>query len=126
MSDKPQLTYKYVFNHNYNPVYANGAYGGVSPRGEIVINFYLERQPLPNAVTHEINPNGTIGRDVAIEPDDFKSSLVRFVEAGVVFNLDTARNFHGWLGERIRELEAMEQAKASVAQPAQSSPGTTH
>src|SRR5665647_3901130 len=57
-SNKPELTFKYVFNYGYNPTYVNGAQGGFSPRGEMVINFYLERQPLPDAITHEITPEG--------------------------------------------------------------------
>ncbi|HYS44562.1 MAG TPA: hypothetical protein VEM32_11355, partial [Geobacteraceae bacterium] len=83
--------FKYVFTYDYNPVYINGAHGGVTPRGELVVNFYQERQPLPNAITHELNPNGTIGGEVAVEPEDLGSSLVRFVSNGVVVNYQTAR-----------------------------------
>jgi len=59
---KPEITFKYVFNYGYNPTYVNGAQGGFSPRGEMVINFYLERQPLPEAISHEITPEGAIGK----------------------------------------------------------------
>ncbi len=111
--DKPQITFKYIFTYDYNPKYVNGAHGGVSPRGELVVNFYLERQPLPNAVSHEINQNGTIGAESSIEPGDLHASLVRYVTTGVVLSLQTARDLHGWLGEKIRELEALEQARAA-------------
>ncbi len=114
MSGKnPEVKFKYVFNYGYNPVYVNGAHGGVSPRGELVVNFYLERTPLPNAITHEINPNGTIGNVVAEEPEDLKNSVVRFVDSGVVLNYESARNIHLWLGERLKEMESIEQAKAA-------------
>ncbi len=113
--NKPEIKFKYIFNYGYNPVYVNGAHGGISPRGELVMNFYLERMALPESITHEINPNGTIGSEVTSEPDDLKNSLVRFIDTGVVMNYQSARDFHTWLGERIKELEAFEQAKASVA-----------
>jgi hypothetical protein len=112
--NKPELKFKYIFNYGYNPVYANGAHGGVSPRGEIVMNFYLERMALPESITHEINPNGTIGNEVSAEPADLKNSLVRFIEAGVVMNYQNAKDFHLWLGERVKEMEALERAKASI------------
>jgi hypothetical protein len=112
--NKPELTFKYVFADDYNPVYANGAHGGVSPRGELVMNFYLERMALPRSVTHEINPNGTIGSEVSAEPDDLKSSMVRFIAAGVVLNCQSAKELHLWLGERVKEMEALEQAKAAM------------
>jgi hypothetical protein len=119
MSNKnPEFKFKYVFTYDYNPVYVNGAHGGVTPRGELVVNFYQERQPLPNAVTHELNPNGTIGKEVAVEPGDLNKSLVRFVSNGVVLTHQTARELHYWLGEKIKEMESMEQAR-SMQQPAE-------
>jgi len=113
-SDKQEFTFKYIFTHDYNPVYVNGAHGGVTPRGELAINFYQERQPLPNSITHELNPNGTIGTEVAVQPDDLTRSLVRFVSSGVVLNQQTAREIYYWLGEKIREMESMEQAKTTL------------
>jgi len=112
--DKPELKFKYIFDYGYNPVYVNGAHGGVSPRGELVMNFYLERMALPESITHEINPNGTIGREVAAEPEDLGQSLVRVIKSGVVMNYQNARELHLWLGERIKEMEALEQARANV------------
>lgn len=112
--DKPELKFKYIFDYGYNPVYANGAHGGVSPRGELVMNFYLERMALPESITHEINPNGTIGSETAAEPDDLAHSMVRFIEAGVVMNYQNARELHLWLGERVKEMEALERTKAST------------
>ena len=110
--DKPQITFKYIFTYDYNPLYVNGAHGGVSPRGELVVNFYLERPPLPNAISHEINQNGTIGSEASVEPRDLNASLVRYVSTGVVLSHQTARDLHSWIGDKIRELEALEQARA--------------
>ncbi|HTP66428.1 MAG TPA: hypothetical protein VMJ66_13630 [Geobacteraceae bacterium] len=112
--NKPEIKFKYIFNYGYNPVYVNGAHGGISPRGELIMNFYLERMALPEALTHEINPNGTIGSEVASEPEDLKSSMVRFIETGVVMNYQGAKDLLLWLSERVKELEALEQAKAAM------------
>jgi hypothetical protein len=112
---KPEMTFKYIFTYDYNPVYINGAHGGISPRGELVMNFYLERQPLPNAISHEITPAGTIGAETEVEPSDLGRSLVRQVTNGVVLNYQTARDLHYWLGEKVKEMEALEQAKSTLA-----------
>lgn len=32
-----QLTFKYIFDDDYNPTFANGVYGGVTPSGEFVL-----------------------------------------------------------------------------------------
>ena len=118
-SKKPEITFKYIFNYAYNPVYVNGAHGGISPRGELVMNFYLERPPLPDEIRHEINPNGTIGGVTAEEPDNLGSSMVRFIDNGVILNYESARNIHFWIGERLKEMEAIEKAKSAMAFPEQ-------
>ena len=110
---KPELTFKYVFNYGYNPSYVNGAQGGFSPRGEMVINFYLERQPLPDAITHEITPEGAIGRETDVEPKDLASSMVRFIDTGVVMSYENARVFHAWMGDKLREVEEIHKAQAA-------------
>lgn len=109
--NKPEITFKYIFNYNYNPTYVNGAQGGISPRGEVVIHFYLERPPLPNSITHELSPQGAIGAEQGVEPEDLNNSMVRFVDTGVVMNYDNARLFHSWLGDKLREVEEMIKAR---------------
>ena len=109
--EKPEVTFKYVFNYGYNPTYVNGAQGGFSPRGEMVINFYLERQPLPDSITHEITSEGAIGRETGVEPADLTSSLVRFIDTGVVMSYDNAKIFHSWMGEKLREVELLHKAR---------------
>ena len=104
---KPEVTFKYIFNYGYNPTYVNGAQGGFSPRGEMVIHFYLERQPLPESISHEITPEGAIGREIAVEPEGLSNSMVRFIDTGVAMSYENARVFHAWLGDKLREMEEL-------------------
>jgi hypothetical protein len=100
-----QLNFIYKFPEDYNPKYVNGAYGGISPSGEIVANFYLERIPIPYKVVQEIKKDGSLGDEVGTEPESHGRNLIRFVETGVVFDLRHAKEFHLWLGTKISELE---------------------
>jgi hypothetical protein len=105
---EPSVTFKYIFKYDYNPVYVNGAQGGVSPRGEIVANFYLERQPLPNEITHAINADGSISADVVgVDPVNLESTIIRYVSSGVVLNYQNAKALHSWLGDKVEELEKL-------------------
>jgi len=113
---KPEIIFKYIYNYGYNPSYVNGAQGGFSPRGEMVINFYLERQALPNAISHEIMPDGSIGRESEFDPEDLNQSLVRYIDTGVVMSYENARMFHAWLGEKLNEVEAAHRASQEFAE----------
>lgn len=98
---------KYIFRDDYNPIYINGAQGGINPQGEIVVNFYLERNALPISQTFEIEDEKITANDIESEPADLKSSFVRVVENGVIMNYQTAKEIHRWLGLHIETLEQL-------------------
>jgi hypothetical protein len=79
----------------------------------MVINFYLERQPLPESISHEITPEGAIGNETAVTPVDLAQSMVRYIDTGVVMNYENARVFHAWLGDKLREVEEMNKARTA-------------
>ena len=99
-----KLTFIYKYSDEYNPEYVNGAIGGKNPAGELVVNFYLERMPLPKKVQHAVNPDGSLGEPF-IDPEDHSSNIIRFISSGVVMNLNSAKQLHAWLGQKIKELE---------------------
>ena len=79
----------------------------------MVINFYLERQPLPESISHEITPAGAIGRETGVEPADLPNSMVRFIDTGVVMSYENAKVFHAWMGDKLREVEEMHKARTA-------------
>ncbi len=41
--DTQEIKFTFIFPDDYNPAFANGVWGGVTPKGELNMNFYLER-----------------------------------------------------------------------------------
>lgn len=104
-----KIKFKYVFDKAYNPKYVTGAFGGPTPKEEIIINFFMERQPIPYSETMTVNSDGTIGDLVEMEPMGVPDLLnvLRFVETGIVMDLQTAKDIHSWLGDNIEMLESI-------------------
>ena len=109
MAAENKITFKYKYPDDYNPQYINGAQGGINVQGEIVVNFYFERLPLPNSITHEISNDGALGNVVSTEPKDLPDSVLRYVQSGVVMNLEVAKQVHAWLSKHIQLLESQKQ-----------------
>lgn len=109
MAPQQQIKFKYVFPENYSPMYCNGTYGGIVSQGEIIMNFYLERMPLPNSLTHELLDNGLLGNILETDPPELHSTVIRHVCAGIVLNETTAKAIYEWLGKQICELESRKQ-----------------
>jgi len=111
------VTFKYVFDDSYNPEYANGAYGGTTPQGELALNFFVERAPIPLEQTHAINSDGKVGALISSTPviPDGGVSIVRFITTGVIFNLEAAKRIREFLDRSIGALESATASKQAVA-----------
>jgi hypothetical protein len=103
------VKFKYIFPDDYNPVYANGAYGGITTKGEMVINFFLERTGLPYFETFELKEGGEIGDMIGRDPERMPPNIVRFVSTGVVLNYESAKTIRDWLDRHLAQLEKLQE-----------------
>lgn len=104
-----ELKFKYYFPDDYKPVYTNGVWGGITPRGEIEIHFLYDRKPLPLYSTHELTKEkGLSGVPTKLEIGDF---ILRFVQTGVVMDLTSAESLYEWLGEKLKDLRGAADVK---------------
>ena len=111
---KQEIRFTYEYQDGYEPKYVNGALGGVSPRGEIIASFFFEKPGMPTMVANEITSAGTIGSEIIEEPADLRTSFVRSVSSGIILTYENARNLHLWLGEKLKELEFIQQQQGAV------------
>ena len=106
--DDNEIIFKFKFEDDYDPVYVNGAYGGVNGKGEMMIHFFNERYPIPNSITHEFK-NDTLGKEKCRDPDKF--IIIRMIKTGVTMDMDNAKEFHRWLGEQIKLYDDSKQTR---------------
>jgi len=98
----PPVAIKYIFNDDYNPVYTNGAYGGVTASGEIVANFYFERHALPKKEMLYSDKQECV-------PEDLKNSAVRVVQTGIILSVESAKQLADWLYTNIDKANKLAQ-----------------
>ncbi|MFN0315596.1 MAG: hypothetical protein ACKVQA_11240 [Burkholderiales bacterium] len=97
----PRIQFVYKFPETYNPVYSNGAYGGISPQGDFVIHFYHERHPLPYSTVNEITSEGAIGKELERDPKSDDPIVLRYVTTGVAMDMSAAKRLFDWLGKNL-------------------------
>ena len=95
-----EITFEYKQSDDYCPVYANGAYGGINPRGEIIINFFNERHPLPKTEKYKLS-EGRVGEKVMDESGDV--TILRTICTGVVMSRENAQCLYDWLGTVLQK-----------------------
>ena len=101
------LEFHNKISSNFRELHVDGAYGGITPRGFINLNFFAERFPIPKSSTYAL-VNQQLSEKIE-DSADSKTGLVREYEFGIYFDLATATELHNFLGEKIKELETRNQ-----------------
>ena len=94
---KKHVSIKYQKTTDYKIIPATGAYGGSTPQGEVMCNFYVEYLAPPDLVKLEINPaDGTSKESMK----GLNNSFIRELNVGVLMRPDIAKTIGKWLIEQ--------------------------
>lgn len=101
-TDNPhEISFKYIKSNLFRVVHANGAFGGLSGRGELHIGFYSERLEFPDTSKVLVSPTGEVSHEVF----EGIGKHVREIEVDVVVDIDTAKQLRAWLDNKITSVE---------------------
>lgn len=108
--DQAEVVISYFKSNFFRVVHADGAWGGLSPQGDIHVSFYNERAAIPD--TSKLVFSQKTGQLVKPEEFEASSKFVREIEVDVVVDLGTAVKLRTWLDEKITALQLLiEQAQ---------------
>ena len=109
MLDNQELPKKVKFVYkqpdDYKIVYANGIYGGPTPRGEFKFDLFHEYGPAPESELHYVKEDGSVGGKVESEASVEEAIVIRERKIGVVMELRHAKNIASWMLTKIQEIE---------------------
>ena len=91
---------------SYRVLTADGAWGGPTPRGHILVNFFVDIPISPLSVTHGVTEDGQLGPEVRRTPavDDSTPRIAREIEVGVLLSPEDAEGVAHWLLEQVAIL----------------------
>lgn len=108
MADDPKslpdtINFDYIKSSQFRVVYADGAFLALNAHG-VSISFFSERQPIPRRTVHKVNPDGTVGDEIA-EQRVVRDAVIRDTESAVIMTIDTAKRVREKLDEVIKKFE---------------------
>lgn len=103
--EKREINFRYIKSNLFRVVHADGAFGGVTPRGNIHFSLYNERVALPD--TSKVIVSDKTGEVVGAEKFESGGGIVREIEVDVIADLPTAMQLYRWLGNKIAELQSL-------------------
>ena len=106
--DKPIMKVDYIKSNYFRVVHADGIFGGLTPRGNIQMEIWSERQPIPKQTTYRLVEEGDgFGTpEEIVESRVVRDAFIREVEVGVVLDLGLAKSLIEWLKIRVEMLES--------------------
>lgn len=98
-----QVKFVYRRAADYRIIPANGVWGGVTPRGDLLAEFYVESLTTPETVTHLVRADGRLGEELSRAPA--QRPFVREVQVGLVLSLAQAESIGKWLVNKAEEFK---------------------
>lgn len=96
------IVFHYLKTSSYRTYHVDGIFGGLTPRGSLYVELFVERKPTPTMVKHKISGSGEIGEEILREG---KRGFIREIESGLIMDINMAKTFHKWLGSKIDEYD---------------------
>jgi hypothetical protein len=105
--DEIEVVVGFVKSNFFRVIHADGAWGGISPFGDIHMAFYSERSAIPDV--GKLTLSAKTGQFTKPEQYEADSEIVREMEADVVVDLNTAIRIRAWLDDKIRSVQLLVQ-----------------
>lgn len=110
-SSEDEIAFDYIKSNHFRVIKASGAVGGISPRGDFVINLFSERPPIPLHVVYRIE-NDKMGKEIEAERLS-RESIIREVEVCAMMDLASAKSLANWINKTLQDFQSLlDEAKA--------------
>ncbi len=99
------IRFAYRSSEDYKPSYVNGVHGGLNAAGDVIAHFFTEQRSIDQEEVFNLLPNGEIGDPIITTSANEPIQVTRFIQTGLVMNLETAKQVSEWLDGQITALE---------------------
>jgi len=101
MEEVRKVRFIYIPLESNEKHFINGAYGGLTPRGEIICNFFFEYRELPDSeeATFEGDKLNVLIAPIT-EPE-----IIREIKCSIIMNPAQARSIAKWLVEKADDYD---------------------
>lgn len=95
---------RFFFEHDkdYRIIATNGVWGGITPIGDIQLDFYVERMDTPESILNKITEDGKLGDEISRQPE---KRIIRRLQIGVLMSIENAEVLANFLKEKISDMK---------------------
>ena len=111
----PSINFDYIKSTQFRVVHADGAYFALTGQGGLTMSFFAERQPIPKRVVYKVNPDGSIGEEIA-DSRVVRDAIIRETEFVVTMTEETALRVRKALDDILKQLQEIKRQASGTKQ----------
>jgi hypothetical protein len=102
------VKFNHKFPDDYRIVAVNGAWGGISPRGDLLMHFFIEHKTVPDQEIKSLKEDGSFD-----DSKDFPTEIEidRKMQIGVMMPREQAASLAHWILDKIQHFESDKKTK---------------
>jgi hypothetical protein len=97
-----EITFQFERDPDYRVIVANGAWGGITPRGEFKFDLFFEHVDTPEEISYMATPDG-LGPETNRSPNP--TPFTREALVGVVMTVENAESLGKWILEKVSQAK---------------------
>lgn len=97
-----EIEFFFEYDPEYRIVASNGVWGGMTPRGEFRLDFFVESIGIPDSVKNKIGQDGKLGKEISRNPE---KKFVRRLQVGVLLTQKHAESLSEFIQKRLKEFK---------------------
>ena len=105
-----EISIEWEYDKDYRLVPANGMWGGITPRGDLRIDFFVEVAPVPGSGETAFlkDESGLIYKEGRRTPK--KETLVRKIQVGVMIPPQQILSFAEWFKDKAQKARVVQES----------------
>ncbi|MCF7809725.1 hypothetical protein K9N50_01915 [bacterium] len=102
-----EIIFNYIKNPLYRSIHADGAHGGVGPKGKFVLTLFSERAAIPKQTSYKLTEEGSLGEE---DPSKrvTQNGLIREIEITAYMDIEIAISIADWIYKRVGKFEMLQ------------------
>lgn len=105
-ADQPEeIAIEYEYDSDYRIIAVNGMFGGLTPRGDLRVDFFVEHAgpPGPGAVKYRRDSEGSF-KEVP-GPKSYPPKLTRRLQVGILIPPQHIESFSRWFKDKAEKIQ---------------------
>jgi hypothetical protein len=113
MAGTDKIKFHYIKGNFFRVIHADGAFGGISPTGDIFFSLFSQRPPIPQLTVQPLKESGELGDEI-IEDRVTKEGFIREIEVGISIRPEVAESLIKFLQEKVEQYNKLRAEKRAL------------